>query len=42
VTAYIPEELHRRVKIVLLQEAKGQEFSELVEELLLAWIESRA
>ena len=38
VTAYIPEDLHRRIKIALLQEAKGQEFSELVESLLIDWL----
>jgi hypothetical protein len=41
VTAYVPEALHRKVKIRLLQEAKGQEFSELIEELLEDWIGSR-
>jgi hypothetical protein len=42
VTAYIPEELHRQVKIALLQDAKGQEFSELVGELLREWMKSRS
>ena len=41
VTAYIPEDLHRRVKIALLQEAKGREFSQLIEALLLDWIGPR-
>lgn len=41
VTAYIPEDLHRRAKIALLQKAKGQEFSELIESLLLEWLKVR-
>jgi hypothetical protein len=41
VTAYIPEDLHRKVKIALLQEAQGREFSQLVEALLADWLESR-
>jgi hypothetical protein len=41
VTAYIPEDLHRRVKIALLQEAKGREFSQLIDALLVDWLESR-
>ena len=42
VTAYIPEDLHRRVKIALLIEAEGREFSQLVEALLLDWLKSRS
>ena len=41
-TCYIPEDIHRRVKIALLQEAKGQEFSELVGDLLRDWLDSRS
>jgi hypothetical protein len=41
VTAYIPSELHHNIKLALLQERKGREFSELVGELLAAWLESR-
>jgi hypothetical protein len=41
VTAYIPEELHRKVKIALLMEAEGREFSQLVEALLSDWLGSR-
>jgi hypothetical protein len=41
VTAYVPEDLHRKVKIALLQEAKGREFSQLVEALLIDWLGSR-
>lgn len=42
VTAYIPSDLHHNVKLELLQERKGREFSELVGELLTAWLESRS
>jgi hypothetical protein len=38
VTAYIPEDLHRKVKIALLLEAEGREFSQLVEALLSDWL----
>ena len=41
VTAYIRAETHRDVKIALLQAGKGQEFSELVQELLTKWLKSR-
>jgi hypothetical protein len=41
VTAYITDDLHHNVKLALLQERKGREFSELVGELLTAWLESR-
>lgn len=41
VTAYIPEATHRAVKIALLQEGEGREFSELVDELLSDWLKSR-
>lgn len=41
VTAYIPDELHHNVKLALLQERKGREFSELVGELLTEWLKSR-
>lgn len=37
VTAYIPKELHNKVKIALLQEGQ-KEFSELIEEQLTRWI----
>lgn len=37
VTAYIRKETHQAVKIKLLQEGQGREFSELVEELLSTW-----
>ena len=38
VTAYIRKQTHQGVKIALLQEGKGQEFSELVESLLAKWL----
>lgn len=38
VTAYIGRETHRNVKIALLREGTGREFSELVEELLASWL----
>lgn len=41
VTAYIPDDLHHNVKLALLQERKGREFSELVGELLTSWLQSR-
>ena len=42
VTAYIRKNTHHGVKIALLQEGKGQEFSELVEGLLAKWLNSRS
>ena len=42
VTAYIRKHTHQGVKIALLQEGKGQEFSELVEGLLAKWLKSRS
>ena len=38
VTAYIRKQTHQGVKIALLQEGQGQEFSELVENLLAGWL----
>jgi hypothetical protein len=38
VTAYIRKTTHTSVKIALLQENQGREFSELVEELLNQWL----
>jgi hypothetical protein len=37
-TAYIRRDTHRDVKIALLNEGKGREYSEVVEELLAAWL----
>lgn len=48
VTAYIPLELHHKIKLALLQEQAGRkrgekrrEFSELVAELLAEWLTRR-
>jgi hypothetical protein len=41
VTAYIRREVHHEVKLALLRENKGQEFSELVDDLLSRWLKSR-
>jgi hypothetical protein len=38
ITAYIRKVTHHAVKLRLLQEGQGREFSELVEELLRAWL----
>ena len=38
VTAYIRKATHHGVKLRLLQEGQGREFSELVEELLAGWL----
>ena len=38
VTAYIRKATHHGVKLRLLQEGQGREFSELVEELLATWL----
>jgi hypothetical protein len=38
VSAYIKRETYRQVKIALLQKNNGQEFSDLVEELLSEWL----
>jgi hypothetical protein len=40
-TAYIRKDTHREVKIALLQEGVGREYSELVEDLLSGWLKSR-
>ena len=42
VTAYIRKDTHRGAKIALLQEGKGREFSELVEDLLAEWLKVRS
>lgn len=42
VTAYIRKHTHTAVKIALLKEGKKRQFSELVEELLSAWIAERS
>lgn len=42
ITAYIRKQTHQGVKIALLQEGQGQEFSELVEDLLAEWLRVRS
>ena len=41
VTAYFRRDTHHAVKLQLLQEGQGTEFSELVEGLLAGWLDSR-
>ena len=41
-TVYLRKDTHSQTKIALLQEGKGQEFSELVEALLAKWLKSRS
>ncbi len=41
VTAYIRKDIHRRVKIALLKEDRKIEFSELVDRLLVDWLQTR-
>ena len=41
VTAYIPKDLHKRVKVALLEGEEEKEFSLLVEELLDGWMRRR-
>ena len=42
ITAYIRKQTHHGVKIALLQEGRGQEFSELLENLLAEWLQIRS
>jgi hypothetical protein len=41
-TTYIRKDVHRRVKIALLLEGNNRELSELVDELLAAWLEKNS
>ena len=41
VTAYIRKGTHHQVKLALLRELKGRQFSDLVEDLLSTWLKSR-
>ncbi len=41
-TTYIRKDTHHDVKLALLQEKKGRELSELVEELLSGWLKSHS
>jgi hypothetical protein len=40
ITAYIRKDTHHAVKLRLLQEGQGREFSELVQDLLEGWLKS--
>jgi hypothetical protein len=40
ITAYIPKELHNKVKIALIQEGR-KEFSQLIEDQLTEWVSRR-
>jgi hypothetical protein len=40
-TAYVSTETHQAVKMALLGDGKGQEISELVDELLKDWLDQR-
>lgn len=40
-TAYIRGDTYKGVKIALLEEDQGREYSELVEDLLSKWLKSR-
>jgi hypothetical protein len=41
VSGYIRKETHAAVKIALIQEGQGRDLSDVLEELLTKWIESR-
>ena len=41
VTAYVRRDLYRDVRIALLQDGSGQDFSELVDQLLQRWRDER-
>jgi hypothetical protein len=40
-TTYIRKDTHRKAKIALLEEGAGGELSELVEDLIVKWLESK-
>lgn len=42
VTAYIRKDTYKQVKIALIQEGEGQDFSQLVEQLLGKWLKPRS
>lgn len=42
VSVYIRKDTHREVKIALLREAGGRQFSELVEDLLTEWLKAHS
>jgi hypothetical protein len=41
VTSYIRQDTYRKVRVLLLQNGDGQEFSELVEELLCEFLDTQ-
>jgi len=41
VSAYIRKNTYKDVKIALLQQAENQDFSDLVEELLVKWLSNQ-
>lgn len=41
VTAYIRQETYKDIRVLLLQKGDGQEFSELVEELLFEYLKTQ-
>lgn len=41
VSAYLPHALYHQVRLELMKDDKGQEFSELVHELLADWLKRR-
>lgn len=41
VSAYVPDQTYTNVKIELLREGKNRDFSDLVEELLAAWLKKQ-
>lgn len=41
ITAYIRKDVHRQVKIALLEDDDERDFSELVDELLASWVNDR-
>lgn len=40
-TAYVRGDTYKAIKIALIEEDQGREYSELVEELLAKWLKSR-
>ena len=41
VSAYVPKALYRDVRIALLEDDNGKEFSDIIGELLAAWLKDR-
>lgn len=40
-TAYVRGDTYKAIKIALIEEDQGREYSELIEELLSTWLKSR-